>query len=502
MFRRLEKLIGQSSPKADQGQQSHPGVTQGPPAGDVVVELGPDQPNVEIISGPLQPQVPRRRRSRKEDAKITREKLIKPGKVGAPAFQTLQQLRKKRMRDLGGTEDEVMHPPMDFVPAEILEEKPPKRKQAWHYAWIQRCIPKRWRREKAPKGQEKGDHDETSIGARVNRWRQRVDPYLLQARLVNNTSRSFNLTPPLNVTQKRLLRTEGVFHYILELSWPMILLIALLYYTIVNLFFALLYLFDVGPGGIGNTDSWSYQDAFFFSIQTMNTIGYGFFYPISVYVNIVVFFQGFVALVTYPLLTAIVVTKILQSRKLGLMLMFSKQAVANTVEFSYDPQISAYRQTGHPCLSFQVYYVRGTNVHDPTLRVFVARNVRYIEGKPRFHLAEISVEIQRRFGVLRESNLDPPPLPIPWQVIHKIDEESPFSKIDLGPDSFELIVVVEAYDSVMGNRFQRAFSYRYENIQWDHAFVDALSVTKDKSYQVDVNLLSETYAVGTYPLAA
>lgn len=130
-----------------------------------------------------------------------------------------------------------------------------------------------------------------------------------------------------------------VYHFLLDLPWWKVIIFSLVYWATVNLFFGLLYWADIDqlaeyvitfknpffsiricktilshkfhfslpsftfvdfcrPGG-------TFADAFFFSVQTMSTIGYGNMTPHSTYGNIVVFFQAWLSFLTdgvYPIL--------------------------------------------------------------------------------------------------------------------------------------------------------------------------------------------------------
>ncbi|MGH2413448.1 MAG: ion channel, partial [Microcystaceae cyanobacterium] len=76
------------------------------------------------------------------------------------------------------------------------------------------------------------------------------------------------------------------YHLLLTIPWSGFLaLIALAYWT-TNALFALIYL--AGGNGIANAHPGSFLDAFFFSVQTLATIGYGAMYPQTTYANVVV----------------------------------------------------------------------------------------------------------------------------------------------------------------------------------------------------------------------
>jgi inward rectifier potassium channel len=88
--------------------------------------------------------------------------------------------------------------------------------------------------------------------------------------------------------------THDLYHWLLALKWrPFLLLISLFYFSI-NIIFALAYM-TTGEG-IANAQAGSFKDAFFFSIQTLSTVGYGSMYPQSIYAQILVTIEIWIGL--------------------------------------------------------------------------------------------------------------------------------------------------------------------------------------------------------------
>ena len=86
-----------------------------------------------------------------------------------------------------------------------------------------------------------------------------------------------------------------MYHFLLELTWWKLLVGLTVYFFLVHLFFAFLYSRDAH--GIANTKgdpvTLYFWDCFFFSVQTMETIGYGGLYPASPYSNVIVCVQSY-----------------------------------------------------------------------------------------------------------------------------------------------------------------------------------------------------------------
>jgi hypothetical protein len=75
------------------------------------------------------------------------------------------------------------------------------------------------------------------------------------------------------------------YHLAVALTWPQFLAALLALYLSVNIVFATL--FWLAPGSVANTRPGSLGDAFFFSIETLATVGYGEMYPATPYGRVV-----------------------------------------------------------------------------------------------------------------------------------------------------------------------------------------------------------------------
>src|SRR5262245_46228448 len=81
-------------------------------------------------------------------------------------------------------------------------------------------------------------------------------------------------------------RWRALYHSALDASWSRLLATFAAFYVLVNALFALAYV--AGGDDIANAHPGSFVDAFFFSVQTMATIGYGALAPVGIYANTLV----------------------------------------------------------------------------------------------------------------------------------------------------------------------------------------------------------------------
>src|SRR5258705_2657646 len=99
---------------------------------------------------------------------------------------------------------------------------------------------------------------------------------------------------------------SDLYHLFLRLSWPVALLLIALFWVATNALFAVVYMME---GGVAHMEPGSFADAFFFSVQTMGTIGYGNLYPESMTANILVPVQSVSSLVMFALVTGLIFAK-------------------------------------------------------------------------------------------------------------------------------------------------------------------------------------------------
>lgn len=95
---------------------------------------------------------------------------------------------------------------------------------------------------------------------------------------------------------------EDLYHSLLKLSWPKTFTLFTLLYLLINLMFAFFYW--LAPGSLSNWDN-SFLHAFFFSVQTLGTIGYGAMAPITNYANYLVTIEAILGFMILALMTGV-----------------------------------------------------------------------------------------------------------------------------------------------------------------------------------------------------
>ena len=261
-------------------------------------------------------------------------------------------------------------------------------------------------------------------------------------------------------------RFTDIYHGILTASWPLFFLELLAAFIVVNLIFALLYVTD--PGGIANARPTSFLDAFFFSVQTLGTLGYGVMAPKTLYTNLLVTLESFSGILTIALFTGIIFARFSRPQA---RVLFTKVAVVAPFD-------------GVPTLMFRAANQRGNFILDAEIHVSLAGAYTTHEGVD-----------MRRFQELNLVRPRNPLFALSWTVMHPLDETSPLFGLglaDMIERDMELVVMLSGMDETINDRIYARHSYLAEEILWDRRFVDVLSVTPSGQRMVDLHRFHDT----------
>ncbi|MBV8492600.1 MAG: ATP-sensitive inward rectifier potassium channel 10 [Alphaproteobacteria bacterium] len=259
---------------------------------------------------------------------------------------------------------------------------------------------------------------------------------------------------------------RDLYHFALRVSWSRFLLGVVVLYGAANAFFAVIYML---PGdAIANAQPSSFADAFFFSIQTMATVGYGQMWPQTLYANIVVTVESAVGLMFLAVVTGLVFARF--SRPTARIL-FSRVAV-----------IAPY--DGVPTLTVRLANQRRNQILQAEVDLALLRDELTEEG-----------EMIRRFYDLELARRRSPVFALTFTVMHRIDEESPLygtTASSLQTQNAELVVTASGIDETIAQRVHARISYLSDEILWDHRFADLFGWTEDGRRVIDYRRFHDT----------
>lgn len=249
------------------------------------------------------------------------------------------------------------------------------------------------------------------------------------------------------------------YHMVLTLPWLGFLTLIALSYLGTNALFALFYL--AGGDCIANAQPGSFLDAFFFSVQTLASIGYGAMYPKTVYANVIVTIEAMFGLVGISVLTGLAFARF--SRPTARVL-FSRVAV-----------ITAYE--GAPTLIFRTANKRRNQILEAQLRVYLMRDEITAEG-----------QLMRRIHDLNLLRNQSPSFMLSWSAMHTIDQFSPLygvSAESLAQTNTTIIVSLSGIDETVTQVVHARHTYAAQDILWNYRFVDIIHPTPEGHRYID-----------------
>ncbi|MEW5850187.1 MAG: ion channel [Myxococcota bacterium] len=256
------------------------------------------------------------------------------------------------------------------------------------------------------------------------------------------------------------------YHYLLTAPWPRFIFIMAALYVVANMVFATLYV--VTGSHIENARQGNLVDAFFFSVQTMATIGYGYMAPVGFAANVLVAVEAVVGMVGLALMTGLAFAKFSRSTA---RVLFSKVAVIHP-------------RDGVPCLMLRMANERTSQIVEAQARVVLARDEVTQEG-----------DRMRRFHELKLSRSHTHLFALTWTAIHPITPDSPLyglTRESMAAVSGELVASLVGTDEGSGQTVHALYSYFPDDIRWDTRFVDVLSTRSDGARVVDYTRFHET----------
>lgn len=280
--------------------------------------------------------------------------------------------------------------------------------------------------------------------------------------------RLLNRDGSFNVVRDGLhpLTSLSIYHYLLTVSWPRFLAFVAGSYVAANAVFAGLYTLLgrnalLGSDGLGK--GMTYFTAFFFSVHTLATIGYGNVSPDGWGANLLVTVESLLGLLGFALVS-------------GLMFARFSRPVAWII-FSRKALVAPYRG-GYTAWMFRIVNGRSNQLIEVNAKVSLAMDR---DGGREFY----DLPLEREKVVL---------LPLSWTIVHPIDETSPMwgmTHDDLRKGNAEFFVVLEAIDETFSQQVHTRTSYTSAEVEWGARFADVFVRRSDRLVGIDISKLHD-----------
>ncbi|CAI5746759.1 unnamed protein product [Peronospora destructor] len=288
----------------------------------------------------------------------------------------------------------------------------------------------------------------------TTRQRQSIERTSAVSIEVEDTPRFLRILPvhiPKSFSFMRFYRSA------LHVRWPKIVLVFVLSFLVINFSFGLLYWFDSDHIAVYSEMSVSkYELAFYMSVHTLATVGYGSIAPMphSVYMNVVVFIESMIGIITVTIITGIAWSKFARPRA---HIYFSSKMTISTIY-------------GHRCLAFRATNTRHSGeVHENFFRIGVILTNRRTGLRQMYDVPLLTAEW--------------PSIKLPVTLIHVINENSPFHKFrsmkDLSQFRVAVIALLTGFDTTFSENVYARKMYFWDDFAYDMRFDDCAVIERN-----------------------
>jgi inward rectifier potassium channel len=259
---------------------------------------------------------------------------------------------------------------------------------------------------------------------------------------------------------------DDPYYLVLSMSWQAFIALVVALLVDVNLVFAALYW--LAPDAVANAKPGDFADAFFFSVETLATVGYGVMSPATRYGHTVATVEIFAGMFLTALVTGAFFARFARPKP---RLIFSDAAVIAPYEGGRALMVRVASRRLHA-----ISEVRG--------------RISYLRT---YHLADGGTF--RRFFDLKLVRSENPVLTLSWTLIHPIDEESPLfqmTEAQLKDEGPSLLVSISGFDEAISSSINDRHNYRPGDIRMGHVFTHILQDMDDGAIQIDLTRIHDT----------
>lgn len=290
----------------------------------------------------------------------------------------------------------------------------------------------------------------------------------LTTKFSGNLRRTINADGSFNVKRTGLRwRDNNPYLTLIDTTWTRFLLFVVLGFFTVNMIFASLYLM-IGVEHLKGLESemGPFMNAFFFSVHTLTTVGYGNVYPEGIWANVISSMEAATGLMVFAIATGLLYGRF--SRP-SARIVYSKNAI-----------IAPY-QDG-TSLQFRVANARRNVLMNLEARVLLMM-VDSANGELKRSFIDLPLERRNVYFFA-----------LTWTIVHPIDSESPFfgkSGEDLAKLSAELLILIQGFDDTFSQEVHSRYSYRHDELVWGAKFVPSFKVDPKGDLVVEVDRIDE-----------
>ena len=256
------------------------------------------------------------------------------------------------------------------------------------------------------------------------------------------------------------------YHRAMSASWPVFFGTAAAIFIILNAVFGFLYWFGNEP--IANVAANEPLSFFYFSVETLATVGYGDMHPQTHYGHFIATVEIFTGMSFLAVMTGLIFARFSRPRARFI--------------FAKNPVVTVHQ--GQPTLMIRMANERNNTISQATARLWLARMETTAEGSK-----------YRRFYELLLDRREHPLFMLSWSLIHVIDETSPLYRVtpvDLAAADGLLTLNVGGVDDNSAQYLHARRLYNHQDIRWNYRYRDITSFSERGTLVIDYSLIDES----------
>ena len=277
---------------------------------------------------------------------------------------------------------------------------------------------------------------------------------------------------PIRTRGQHVSLFEDTYHKVLSMPWWQFFAYAAVGWVGINLLFALIYV--ASPGCVSGAEPGSLEDSFYFSVQTLATIGYGAMAPATRYGHVVVVAEALVGTLGVALVTGVTFAK------------FARP----TARILFSSRVVVQERDGVPHMVFRLANWRGNMVVEGQLRVLVLRARKTQEGDV--------IRVPEELPLVRDRTAL---FALSWTPMHRIDQSSPFwggaaALERLRAEKADIFLTFTGMDETIGQAIHARHGYKLDQIAYNARFVDVLTIADDGTRTIDYGPFHDVEVLG------
>jgi inward rectifier potassium channel len=259
-----------------------------------------------------------------------------------------------------------------------------------------------------------------------------------------------------------------LYHRAMTVYWPVFFGSAAVLFVTLNAVFGFLYWLGHEP--IANAEGNGPLAYFYFSIETLATVGYGDMHPQTDYGHLIATVEIFTGMSFLAVMTGLIFARFSRPRA---RFVFADTAVIT-------------RHEGRQALMIRTANARHNTISRASARLWLIRAERSREG-----------DQLRRFYELRLDRSEHPMFVLSWMLFHIIDKDSPLyaaTASDLEEGDALFVLNVGGLDDSSAQQLYARHVYSWRDIRWNHRYKDITSVSPQGRFLLDYTKFNDVVA--------